>query len=94
MSEGVCPVCNGTGRNNVGDKPYKESFAGYDKETNTLPCNNCGGQTMYGKPTGKVRLRPDGTPCIHSYGSRNVGRCLTEYKCVHCGYTYTIDSGD
>jgi hypothetical protein len=26
--------------------------------------------------------------------ARNVGRCLTEYGCNECGYTYKIDSGD
>jgi hypothetical protein len=49
---------------------------------------------MYGRPRGEVRLNRDGVPCTHSYTSRTVGRCLTEYTCSHCGDTYQIDSGD
>lgn len=30
----------------------------------------------------------------HKGYSKNVGRCLTEYGCKICGYTYLIDSGD
>ena len=94
MSHGTCPVCNGTGRRPAGNDQYKQVYAGYDKETDTLPCNNCGGQTMYGRPTGRVPLRPDGTPCKHEYTSATVGRCLTRYTCKHCGSSYEIDSGD
>lgn len=94
MNLGTCPVCNGSGRRPAGNSPYKGVLHGYDAETDTLPCNNCGGQSMYGKPTGKVTLRPDGTPCRHDYTSRTVGRCLTEYTCRHCGHSYQIDSGD
>jgi hypothetical protein len=57
-------------------------------------CNNCGGQTMSGRPTGKVPLRPDGTPCTHKYESFSSGRCLTTYVCSLCGHRYDIDSGD
>lgn len=91
---GVCPVCNGSGRVAAGNYKYKDVVAGYDKETDTLACNNCGGQTMYGKPSGKVPLRPDGTPCKHEYTSASVGRCLTRYTCKHCGVSHDIDSGD
>lgn len=91
---GVCPVCNGCGRRPAGDTPYKTVFAGYDKETDTLACNNCGGQYMYGRPTGEVPLRSDGTPCKHEYTSATVGRCLTRYTCKHCGSSHEIDSGD
>lgn len=58
------------------------------------PCRNCGGQEMYGFPTGQVALRPDGTPCTHSYEVSPIGRCLTKYVCIHCWHSYTIDSGD
>ena len=91
---GVCPVCNGTKRVPAGDRKYKSVIAGYDKETDTLPCTNCGGQYMNMSPTGQVKLRPDGTPCKHYYTSKTVGRCLTEYFCVHCSDRYQIDSGD
>lgn len=94
MNLGTCPVCNGSGRRPAGNNPYKKVYAGYDAETDTLSCNNCGGQTMYGRSTGQVSLRPDGTPCRHEYTSRTIGRCLTEYTCRHCGHSYEIDSGD
>ncbi len=94
MERGTCPVCNGSGRVAAGDNKYKHVYAGYDKDTDTLPCTNCGGQYMMGRPTGQVRLREDGTPCTHSYTSKTVGRCLTEYTCKHCGDRHQIDSGD
>jgi DNA-directed RNA polymerase subunit RPC12/RpoP len=73
---------------------YKDVIAGYDQNTDTFGCTNCGGQYMYGQSSGMVRLRPDGIPCTHKYTSRTVGRCLTEYTCEHCGEKYQIDSGD
>lgn len=91
---GICPVCSGSGRRSADGVSAKTVYAGYDKETDTLPCNNCGGQTMYGRPTGEVSLRKDGTPCKHEYNSTNVGRCLTRYNCVHCTFSFNIDSGD
>ena len=91
---GICPVCNGSKRRLAGDDKYKHMYAGYDKETDTLPCNNCGGQTMFGSPSGQVPLREDGTPCKHEYKSATVGRCLTRYTCMHCVSSYEIDSGD
>ncbi len=89
---GTCPVCNGTGRKPVG--PNDPWSYGYDKETNTVACTNCGGQTMSLTPTGKVRLRPDGTPCTHEYKGRSAGNCYTTYDCLLCGDSYSIDSGD
>jgi hypothetical protein len=94
MLKCVCPVCNGSGRKPAGDNKYKSVIAGYDKVTDTFECTNCGGQYMFGRPTGEVNARPDGTPCTHEYSSKNVGRCLTEYTCKHCGDRYQIDSGD
>lgn len=94
MKMGTCPVCSGTGRRPAGDDKYKTMYAGYDAETDTLRCNNCGGQTMFGHPTGQVPLRADGTPCRHEYTSATVGRCLTRYTCKHCGSSHEIDSGD
>ncbi len=94
MSKGICPVCNGSGRRPAGDYKYKNVLAGYDRETDTLQCNNCGGQYMFGRPTGQVALNLLGDPCKHNYISQNVGRCLTEYKCTECGDRYQIDSGD
>lgn len=93
---GVCPVCSGSGRVPVPEsmQRYKNVIAGYDAESDTFDCTNCGGQYMYGRATGQVRLRPDGVPCEHKYVSNTVGRCLTEYTCEHCGDRYQIDSGD
>ena len=96
MNKGVCPVCNGSGRMPLSDfaQRFKHVLAGYDAETDTLRCDNCGGQYMYGRPTGEVRLREDGTPCKHVYESKTIGRCLTKYTCIHCADSYDIDSGD
>lgn len=94
MNLGTCPVCNGIGRVPAGNDPYKKVMYGYDAETDTHVCRNCGGQTMYGRATGKVPLRPDGTPCRHEYTGRTTGRCLTQYTCQHCNHSYEIDSGD
>lgn len=93
---GICPVCNGTHRIPVPERSqqYKNVLAGYDKETDTLACSNCGGQRMFGRPTGEVRLRSDGTPCKHEYTGVSRGRCYTVYTCKHCGDSYDIDSGD
>jgi transcription elongation factor Elf1 len=96
MLMGKCPVCDGTSR--VACTPglarWKTRMRGYDAETDTLPCQNCGGQTMYGPATGQVRLRCDGVPCTHEYQGRDAGRCYTIYTCLHCGDSYDIDSGD
>jgi len=94
MTKGVCPVCKGSTRVPAGDHKYKNVLAGYDKETDTLACRNCGSQYMFGRSTGEVNLRSDGTPCTHEYESTNIGRCLTRYKCIHCSDRYDIDSGD
>ena len=94
MNNGICPDCNGTCRLPAGDTRYKSVISGYDHKTDTLPCSNCGGQYMFGRPTGKVKLNAAGDPCKHIYTSKNVGRCLTEYVCQHCNDRYQIDSGD
>ena len=75
---------------------YGEMYGwyGYSKEDDCCDCTNCGAQKMFGKPTGRVQLRPDGTPCVHQYKGATIGRCLTQHICVHCGDTYVIDSGD
>ena len=67
---------------------------GTAKSQNDRECRNCGGQYMYGRGTGEVYLRQDGTPCKHEYNSTNIGRCLTRYKCIHCAEQFDIDSGD
>lgn len=94
MNKGTCPVCNGSKRVPAGDSPYKHMFAGYNAITDTLRCDNCGGQTMESNPTGLVPLRADGTPCKHEYVGVKTRNCYTEYTCKHCGDHYAIDSGD
>ena len=94
MLKGTCPVCNGTMRVPAGDNRYKHVVAGYDPSNDTFGCSNCGGQYMMGRPTGQVPLDKEGEPCRHQYGSKTVGRCLTEYFCIHCNDRYQIDSGD
>jgi len=95
---GVCPVCNGSGQmpcpDNLREHGKKYGWYNYRESDDTVKCTNCGGQMMYGMPTGQVPLREDGTPCTHEYKSESVGRCLTRYTCVHCSHSYVIDSGD
>lgn len=95
---GVCPKCDGTTRMPVPEEGYDRAWLpqvrGYDLLTDTFVCDNCGGQTMSGKATGTVPLRPDGTPCVHSFACRPAGRCYREYTCRHCPAKYRIDSGD
>ncbi len=98
VAYGTCPVCNGTGHmpcpDNLRAGGQRSGWYGYRAEDDTVTCTNCGGQTMSMKATGKVRLRPDGTPCTHKYHGRNAGRCYTVYDCEYCGDSYAIDSGD
>ncbi len=97
--ECVCPVCNGTKRMPTPDhlRKYAEAYGwyGYQKDDDCCTCTNCGGQTMYGEATGKSFLRSDGiTPCTHEYKIESRGRCYTVYTCIHCEYSYGIDSSD
>jgi DNA-directed RNA polymerase subunit RPC12/RpoP len=77
------------------EEQYKGIMSGYDKETDTMACRNCGGQTMYGKPLGYTAIDPEtGLGCKHEYVGRDAGRCYTIYTCRKCGSRYDIDSGD
>lgn len=92
----VCPVCLGTKRRVVRpeEEQYKKIFSGYDKETDTLACGNCGGQTMSGRAQGFTKIDPKtGLGCSHEYKGRNAGNCYTIYTCMKCGSSYDIDSG-
>lgn len=91
---GICPRCNGTTRRTAGDAKYKTIIATYDAATDTFACDNCGGQTMDLRATGRVPLRADGTPCLHKYRGEQLGNCYHRYTCIHCGDRYCIDSGD
>ena len=97
-SRGVCPVCHGTTRMPCPD--FRRDFAqrygsfGYDKDTDSVECDNCGGQYQFGKPSGTVKLDKNGDPCKHSYAStKGYWNCTTNYRCIHCGDSYMIDSG-
>jgi hypothetical protein len=78
-----------------GEGPFADG-CGY--EGGTLPCTNCGGQYMSMKPTGVVRLRPDGAPCEHKYATDDERSRPTRgwhvSNCIHCGDHLEIDSGD
>lgn len=91
MTKGVCPVCDGSKQVLLTENEKKYSW---NKDKTHTDCRNCGSQYMYGRARGEVNLRPDGTPCTHEYKSTTIGRCLTEYKCIHCSDRYEIDSGD
>jgi hypothetical protein len=75
----------------AGPGPFQD---GQGYEGGTYPCGNCGGQTMEGRATGQVPLRPDGSPCAHEYVHTLAGNCYHRYDCKHCGYRHFIDSGD
>ena len=90
--KGICPVCNGSKEVLIPEDQRKYSW---NREKTHRPCNNCGGQTMWGHATGEVPLRKDnGEPCVHEYTYVRTGRCLERYICKHCGYNFEIDSGD
>ena len=91
LNKGVCPKCNGTRVIPLSPEEKKYSWNQFKIDQ---PCDNCGGQFMYGTPSGVVPLRKDtGEPCLHEYTSVGSGRGYTKYTCRHCGLTYGIDSG-
>ena len=98
MTKGICPVCNGSGHmpcpDNIRQYGIKNGWYGYRVEDDTVECRNCGAQYMMGRPTGEVRLRPDGTPCVHEYDVVTVSNCYHKHTCIHCGEVHHIDSGD
>jgi len=91
MSKGICPCCNGTKQLPLTEDEKRYSW---NRDRTHRDCHNCGAQYMMSRASGEVRLNSDGVPCTHSYTSSNDGRCLTGYKCAHCGDRYQIDSGD
>jgi hypothetical protein len=95
---GICPVCQGSKHmpcpDNLRGYGVRNGWYGYRASDDTVNCTNCGAQTMWGQATGRVPLRADGTACTHDYQAKNVGRCLTQYTCTHCGDRYQIDSSD
>ncbi len=59
-----------------------------------VPCNNCGGQYMFGEPTGKSRYNSLGLPCLHEYTISLVSKCYYTYKCNYCTLQFHVDTGD
>jgi len=92
MNLGICPDCNGSCRVSAGHLKYKDQIRNYNEKDDTLPCWNCGGQTMSGIATGKVLLRNDGSPCHHQYETVVLGNCWRKYVCKHCKDEHEIDS--
>ena len=94
----LCPVCQGSTRRPVPEsvRQYANNLATYDKETDTLACANCGGQTMSLKALGYTKkLHPENTlGCKHHFTGRQAGNCYVIYTCAHCMSQYDIDSGD
>lgn len=95
---GRCPNCHGTGRAapEPGYVKYKAQYSGYDAATDTLPCRNCGGQTMAQRALGYTKLRsPEADEgCLHEYEGKTIGNCLWRGTCIHCKDYYDIDSSD
>jgi hypothetical protein len=58
------------------------------------PCRNCGGQTQYAVASGNTFTRADGTPCVHEVKEEPRTRTYSVYRCTHCPFYYTFDSGD
>lgn len=91
----ACPKCNGAKREPAPPRAREWRLAGYDPATDTMPCDNCGGQTMMMSPRGYTRVDPStGLGCLHDYVGRKAGNCYHIYTCKKCGDTYDIDSGD
>ena len=88
----MCPRCQGHGGWNLKLNAYRLPEGAENTPFNrnryvhfhTL-CGNCNGY-------GYVH---ESQTCVHDWEySRGVGKCLTEYKCVHCGKLQVIDSSD
>lgn len=91
----TCPKCNGTTRRLADQHQWKKMMAGYRESDDSMPCDNCGGQTMSLTATGVTRIDPaTGLGCMHEYHGANAGRCYTVYTCAKCRDQYGIDSSD
>lgn len=93
MTLATCPKCEGSARMPANER--NRMCYGYDKATDTLPCNNCGGQTMSLKATGQTTVDPaTGLGCLHEVQGRQAGNCYWVYTCSKCKFNYAIDSSD
>jgi len=87
----MCPKCQGHGGWNLALNQYRMHNYPDTPENRhryahfTCLCGNCTGW-------GYVH---ESQTCVHDWEySRNVGRCLNEYKCIHCGKLNQVDSSD
>lgn len=90
-NHGECPVCNGSGLVRLTPNELRYSW---NKDRVVRDCTNCGGQYMWSKSRGYVKLNKSGVACTHKYSEKKIGNCLHEYTCSECGDRYEIDSGD
>jgi transcription elongation factor Elf1 len=92
---GICPKCNGSGRVLCPPK-YRSSFQqngwfGYDPNTKTIECDNCGAQYQHSKPSGIVKMSYTGKPCVHRYSEEQLSAHYVKYNCKLCGDVYFVD---
>jgi hypothetical protein len=91
----TCPKCNGTTRRPADESARRYRIATYDEATDTLACDNCGGQTMSLDAKGHTRIDPaTGLGCLHDWRRRLAGNCYHEHTCRKCGSQFYIDSSD
>jgi hypothetical protein len=91
LSDTPCPRCHGHGGWNLKINAYPlhryedtaENRHRYAHFRSLCPsCNGWG-------------FMREGQTCAHEWGSaRSVGRCLTEWTCIHCGVKSIVDSSD
>jgi len=94
----ACPACSGTGRQPLNlHSPQGMSAKRYDRSFPRRITRSTAG-TVVGRPClGGDRADPpaaDGTPCLHEYTYAHLSRCYGRYTCIHCGWSYDIDTGD
>jgi hypothetical protein len=96
-STGICPVCNGSKRTPLPEhsRQWAHVIAGYDKATDSLPCDNCT-PSQLSEPTGVVPLRADGHPCAHEFREVSTAHQSMHgehhYVCGACSTRKYIDS--
>jgi len=94
---GTCPVCEGECSVTAIRSIWNSNTRGYVETATNVPCTNCGGQYMFGTPSGMSPLNKEGVPCKHSYTRPDVGYRSSTYsvtRCEHCNDKLTVDSGD
>lgn len=80
---GVCPVCEGKRY-----LPVPKEHLGRSVQN---PCPNCSARHTTA-PRGYVLLRPDGTPCTHTYDKLTFRGKSKIFTCGHCGDDFEVCS--